>query len=289
MGQGDKAEKYLENCNDVFADIFNVLLFKKQWIKQEKLRSLNIESVYKAADESLSSQRRDILKEYKGNRLLVAAFGIENQSRIDRDMPIRVMGYDYAAYREQIETSDKRVPVITIILNFSNRKWESPLSLKDSLAIPKDLEPYVQDYKIHVFNIAHLSKEIRNQFTSDFKIVADYFSEKNSPDYKPGTEEIHHVEEVLTFLRVFTDDKRYDKIKEDVIDNKQKGGRITMCEFVDRMVDLGVQQGVQQGIRVLIKTCQTFQISRQETRDRIVEGFSVSETEAEQNLQQYWD
>ena len=32
MGQKDRAEKYLENYNDVFADIYNVLVFKKRWI-----------------------------------------------------------------------------------------------------------------------------------------------------------------------------------------------------------------------------------------------------------------
>ena len=64
MGQKDRLEKYLENYNDVFADRFNVLLFKKKWIREEKLRSLDTESLYKAADGSLGVQRRDILKEY---------------------------------------------------------------------------------------------------------------------------------------------------------------------------------------------------------------------------------
>ena len=62
MGQKDRSEKYLENYNDVFADLFNVLLFKKKWIREEKLRSLDTESLYKAADGSLGLQRRDILK-----------------------------------------------------------------------------------------------------------------------------------------------------------------------------------------------------------------------------------
>ena len=45
MGQKDRSEKYLENYNDVFADLFNVLLFKKKWIREEKLRSLDTESL----------------------------------------------------------------------------------------------------------------------------------------------------------------------------------------------------------------------------------------------------
>ena len=248
MGQKDRAEKYLENYNDVFADLFNVLLFKKKWIREEKLRSLDTESLYKAADGSLGVQRRDILKEYGSGRFLVASLGIENQSTIDPDMPVRVMGYDYAAYRNQIDKSKKRVPVITIILNFSRTEWKTPLSLKDMFHLSEDLDPFVQDYKIHVFNIAFLPKEVRNQFTSDFKIVADYFSERDNPDYQPDTQAIKHVEAVLEMFRVFTDDMRYDMIKSDVIEKRRKGGSVSMCTFVDRMVNLGIEQGIEQGI-----------------------------------------
>ena len=248
MGQKDRAEKYLESYNDVFADIFNVLVFKKRWIREEKLRTLNPESIYKAADDSLGLQQRDILKEYGSGRFLMASLGIENQSTIDSDMPIRVMGYDYASYREQIGKSKKRVPVITIILNFSKKKWKSPLSLKEILDVPEEMDSFVQDYKIHVFNIAYLSKEIPNRLTSDFKLVADYFAEKDTPGYKPEDKEIKHVEGVLQMLRVFTDDTRYDMIKADVINREKRGGKVTMCTFVDRMVDLGIEQGIEQGL-----------------------------------------
>ena len=229
MGQKDRSEKYLENYNDVFADLFNVLLFKKKWIREEKLRSLDTESLYKAADGSLGLQRRDILKEYGSGRFLVASLGIENQSTIDPDMPVRVMGYDYAAYRNQIDKSKKRVPVITIILNFSRTEWKTPLSLKDMFHLSEDLDPFVQDYKIHVFNIAFLPKEVRNQFTSDFKIVADYFAERDNPDYQPDTQAIKHVEAVLEMFRVFTDDMRYDMIKSDVIEKRRKETRNNQC------------------------------------------------------------
>ncbi len=149
MGQKDRAEKFLESYNEVFADIFNVLVFKKKWIREENLHSLDPVSIYKATDRSLGLQQRDILKEYSSGRFLIASLGIENQSGIDPDMPIRVMGYDYATYRDQIRNSSKRVPVITIILNFSKQEWKSPLSLKEILKdMPEDLEPFVQDYKL---------------------------------------------------------------------------------------------------------------------------------------------
>ena len=89
------------------------------------------------------------------------------------------MGYDYAVYRVQIDRGEERkYPAITIVLNFSDTEWKSPNALFDILDVSPELRPYVNDYKIFVFNIAFLPEKIRKAFKSDFKIVADFFAEK---------------------------------------------------------------------------------------------------------------
>lgn len=293
MGEKDKTEKMLESYNDVFADIFNVLLFQEKWIRQEELHSKDKEGIYKAEDGMLKSNERDVLKIYKDNLLSIATLGIENQSQIDKDMPIRIMGYDYSSYQKQIEEGKKRIPVITIVLNFSKTEWKSPLALKDIMTVPSKMEPYVQDYKIHVFNVAHLPKEVRNQFTSDFKVVADFFAEKDNPDYQPGVEEIKHVEAVLELLRVFTCDERYAKIKKEMIEKRRKGGKITMCVVLDRAEangeKRGIQKGMQKGMQILITTCQRLNISKLVAKEQIMQGYSVSEEEAGEVVEKYWN
>ena len=63
MGQKDISEKLLEDYNDVFADIINVLLFQgKRRIKEEELSDSNTHSQYKADRRSLHEQERDVLK-----------------------------------------------------------------------------------------------------------------------------------------------------------------------------------------------------------------------------------
>ena len=50
MGEKDIAEKVLEDYNDVFADIVNVLLFQgEQIVKPEQLEDKTLRSSYKAA------------------------------------------------------------------------------------------------------------------------------------------------------------------------------------------------------------------------------------------------
>ena len=57
-----------------------------------------------------------------------------------------------------------------------------------------------------------------------------------------------------------------------------------MCTFVDRMVNIGVEQG----IKVLVKTCQGLNVSKEKTKTQIADGFSISDEEAEKELEKYW-
>ena len=252
MAEKDLSKKYLESFPDVFVDIYNTLLFQENYIKEEELEKGPTESIYKSAKENIRNQFRDTTKYTRKGQYNLALLGIENQGEVDLDMPIRVMGYDYASYREQIDESGKRkYPVITIVLNFSDDEWKTPLSLYDILDIPEKLLPYVNDYKIHIFNIAFLPEETRNKFKSDFKVVADFFTEKRLGKYEAENhpEIIQHEEAVLNMFRVFTNDENYDKIESELIKRKKKGESITMCTFVEEMMNKGKEEGIEQGIQ----------------------------------------
>lgn len=253
MAEKDLTEKYLESFSDVFADIHNVLLFQEELIREEELEDGPTESTYKAEEGNVRNQFRDTSKYYRNSIYKLALLGIENESKIEKDMPIRIMGYDYAAYRSQIDSAEnRRYPVITTVLNFSDTEWESPMSLYDILNIPEKLRPYVNDYKIHVFNVAFLSKEIRSKFKSDFRIVADFFTEKRLGIYEPEKhmEKIKHVEAVLNMIRVFTNDTTYDKIETGIIERAKAGEVITMCTFAEEMTNKGIEIGEARGIKI---------------------------------------
>ena len=64
MGEKDIAEKHLEDLNDVFADIVNVLLFNgKKIIRAEDLQEKAPRAVYKA-DGKLHETERDVIKHW---------------------------------------------------------------------------------------------------------------------------------------------------------------------------------------------------------------------------------
>ena len=91
----DSTEKTLIALNDVFADIFNVLVFGgKQAVTPNFLEDITGISQYKADDSLLHEQERDTYKLWKNQNVNLFIMGVENQSRPDRDMPFRVIGYD---------------------------------------------------------------------------------------------------------------------------------------------------------------------------------------------------
>lgn len=257
MGQKDLSEKILADYNDVFADIINVLVLGgKQRIDPDDLIPASVHSQYKADDGILHEQERDVSKYWKKQKIYMALFGIENQTDIEKNMPFRVIGYDGAAYRQQLLQGRKPAPVITLVLHFGTEKrWNEPCSIKALLDIPEDLDEYVSDYNMQVFDIAWLTEEQLAMFQSDFGIIAKFFVQKRKKEnYVPDDKHfIQHVDEVLKMLSIITGDDRYTSISSA---GKKEG--ITMCDVAERLeqrgikrgIEKGIQQGIEQGIQV---------------------------------------
>ena len=178
MGEIDKNEKALEDYNDVFKDIVNVLLFDgEEYIKESDLFEASPYSNY-SANGKTRDQERDVVKFWKNSGICIAGIGFENESQEDRDMPLRVICYDGAFYRSQFSPHNKNVrfPVVSLVLYYGYKhRWREPKTLKKCLEIPERLDEYVSDYKMNLFEIAYLSDEQVGKFKSDFRLVADYF------------------------------------------------------------------------------------------------------------------
>ncbi len=244
MGQKDIVEKNLEDYNDVFSDIVNGLVFDgKRTVKSSQLRSLKVRSQYKADKGNLHEEERDNAKYWTEGKVKIAILGLENQTDTDNDMPFRVIGYDGAAYRSQLldKKSKGRCPVLSIVLYFGEPHWSGPRSIKEMVSIPAGLEEYVNDYKIHVFEIAYLTEDQVKLFRSDFRIVADYFVQKRkNKSYIPSRRTIKHVDAVLKFMSVMTGDERFLEAQK----VKTTGGGPNMCEILDQVENRGIQKGI---------------------------------------------
>ena len=225
-------EKQLFELEDVFADIVNVLLLDgKLLILPDELTPAKKDSLYKDRKLKTHMQERDIAKLWTQENVRIAFFGLEDQTAIDYDMALRIIGYDGAVYRAMLLERDNATdkfplyPAITMVLHFDyEHRWTAPRTLKECFKnIPPELNPYVSDYKINVFDIAWLSDETIAKFKSDFRYVADYYSQmRKIGKWKPMPGNVKHLKELFDLFSAVTGDNRfiemYQKSKGEVSD-----------------------------------------------------------------------
>ncbi len=248
MQEKDILEKILEDHNDVFSDIVNVLLFNGEHIVSEDALSKSDNISMLKIDGKIHEQERDISKYWNGEEIVLSEIGFENQSAPDNKMPFRVLSYDGSSYKKQmLEEKTQINPVLTLVLYFGDKKWKYPLNLKECVNIPEGTDKYINDYKINLFQIAFLEDDIIEKFTSDFKIVAKFFKNKRlGKEFMNDKQTIKHIDEMIKFLRTVTGDKRYEINVNEI--PKQKGDVINMCSVAEAIENRGIKKGIEQGI-----------------------------------------
>ena len=244
MAEKDKVQKTLESYNDVFADIVNVLLFNGRKIVDENdLTDVQTFSYYKMDGKKLHGQERDVAKIWNNGEIRISFIGLENQMKPDKFMPLRVIGYDGAAYRNQLNEKivGKCYPVITLVLYFgTKRRWTKNKSLKEIMNSPPELDSFVHDYKINVFELAWLTDEQINSFTSDFRYVAILLRRLRTKEIFPiSNTKYQHAREIIDLFRVMSHNNReIREILEEIDDEKSKSGGTYMTEKeMDNMIN----------------------------------------------------
>lgn len=249
--QKDLTEKILADYNDVFADIVNVLLFHgKQVILPEDLENVKDRSQYKA-DGRIHEQERDVSKLLKRENTIISLVGFEHQTKAEKFMPVRQIGYDGQSYRAQLlQKGVSRIyPVITVVLYFGTEShWKYSHHLKDLMDIPKGFEPFISDYEMkNLYEIAFLTPEQVKLFRSDFRYIADYLVQKRMMnDYRPkDSDRMEHTDAMLKLMSVLTGSKRF----EEMIPELSEEGGTTMCEVIDRLINEGIEEGHKKGLQ----------------------------------------
>ena len=270
MNGKDITQKMLERYNDVFADIVNVLLFNgKRIVDEDALIDTPADSALKI-DGEVHSQDRDVAKYWKNSQINIALFGLENQTVPDKLMPMRVIGYDGAEYKKQVLEENrykKKYPVITLVLYMGyDRNWKYSNSLLDLLEVDDNLKPYVNDYKINVFEIAFLDREKIELFKSDFRMLADYlYQMRTTNSYKGDESNIKHVDEILMLMSAMSGFKNVENIIKVAHERKVSN----MKGFFELAEEKGLERGLEQGIEKGIELGRTE--GREEGADMVSE------------------
>ena len=217
-------------------------------------------------------------------------------------MPLRCAGYDGAAYRSQCndrKNTYKTYPVFTFVLNWSRKPWNKATSILEVLHFKPNpaAYPYFNNNKMPVFNMCFLSKDVREKFQGDLRIILDYLCDRESLLKRNQT--MKHPEEVIRMLHALTGDDQYlNSIP--LFTSPAKKGESTVCDLINSYYNEGHNTGLIEGrnsgliegrnqvIQALISNCKDLGCSFENTLDRIKNSLSLSDDEALEDMKLYW-
>ena len=278
MGVADKETKAYMRENEIFADAFNFFFYDgAQKIQPGRLRELDTTELIQlpGTDEKQLSEviqkYRDVLKsvvmmqDEKASYLLL---GIENQTEVHYAMPVRNMLYDAMQYGKQVSElaadhgkhraelkmtgaeylsgflkTDKLLPVITLVIHFSDAEWDGAKSLHEMMEWPDaHLKEYVQDYKIQLIDPAKIRPEEFEKFSTSLREVLECI--KYSKDKKKLRKLVENNPRMTMevnaarVVQAVTGTKFRISEETEVVD---------MCQAIDEMVEDGIKEGIEKG------------------------------------------
>ena len=184
--------------NDVFSDFFNATTFGgEQVIQPSELENVDPKGAYRDLVGHLRELERDVVKFWRKGDVFLALLGIESQTAIDRDMPIRMYAYDALAYRAQLvnKHEKRRYPVISKALYYGARPWTQNLTLREIVEFPEGfgdaLAAQFNDYKVNLVDMARFERADVEKFRSDFRFLSETYYKSVHPKFDtppfPGT------------------------------------------------------------------------------------------------------
>ena len=209
---------------------------------------------------------------------------IANQTKVDGKMLLRKAGYTRGVYREQYEGKVQDIfPVIEFVLYWGRPRWRSSRDLKQMLAkhvlehgFPEEAWEYIDDIKLHVYEMRHLPEETRKLFQSDMRIVVVYLAEGDG--YRSDRKIVHKAA-LIRMIRALSGEKAdMDDVEEWL--GKQGIGEedeVTACELFDQYVRQGREEGEAKGeARRLVADIENAMKFFQVTLEKACEGLGTT-------------
>lgn len=279
MGQKDLQHGEYFDSSIRFADVYNGILFGgKSVIKPEELEECDSVLIQILENQKGEKVIADKIKRWKGQHL--AIFSLENQNYIDYGMVFRVMKEEAMMYERQrkkilenytiegkklvpgneflsgMKKEWKLLPVIPLVLYLGKGEhWDGAISLYELLEIDDDLKPYVNDYKINLYDY-HREVDF-SRFKTENRLVFELLYhndnlEKVEQIFKEANDRYDLDKNASNTLLKLADIKIDMEDIKTVVDGKEK---YDVCKAVEIMKANaraeGKKEGIKQGILVL--------------------------------------
>ena len=242
----DEALKDYISNNVIFSDIINFYLYKgENVVKESDLKELD--TTFVNTNDEIFEKSRDLLKEVVikyDNRNTYILVGIENQTKMDKQMISRVLLYDSLVYRKQFKNKNKNdiiKPVITIVIYYGKKKWNAPKSIHDMFKnIDDNILKYIPNYHLNIIEPFFMSDEEIESLKSDFKVLCDFIRKSNNSDGIKYLLDRNYIisNETGRMINYITNSKLKLNEEEDKLD---------MCKGLDEFRQEALDEGLAKG------------------------------------------
>ncbi len=298
-----------------FADFFNAVLFNgKQLIDPDKLSDADTESGFIIENKNYASSvsaARDNIKVWKRFGISLALLGMENQDSVHYGMPVRIMGYDYSAYKKQcdaiaaknkkqgvkisgeylsgIKKTDRIYPVITVVVYYGQEPWDGPVSLYGMFGMPEELKSFINDYKITLVEARNGNMKFHSKDNKDFFNIMGKILNCKRVTKSVKNEIIKYCNDNSVEVPVIKAVARAAKANIDY--SVLETGDDVMCVLFDEIEKKGIKEGIKEGrkegIMAIIKMCYEFGIPEELIPGKICSNMDISLEEASGYIKEY--
>ena len=210
---------------------------------------------------------------------------------------MRVMGYDYAAYKKQydsnaqkyktaeglnedeylsrIKKTDKFIPVITVVVYYGEKDWDGAISLHEMLNIPEKMTKYVNDYKMLLVEAKENNLVLHNANNRDLFNLLEILLDTELPKNRIKEKAIQYSEEHNTEKTVIMTVAGATNTKLDYDLLTEGDGR--MCTVFDEIARESEAAGQIRGeAKGIIETGLEFGLSESDILNRLQKKLDVS-------------
>ena len=299
--------------NEQFADLFNAALFGgRPVIRPQELENADTDGssvlVHRETAESISASR-DNIKIRKKSTVFGVEFvllGLEHQEHVHYAMPLRVMGYDYGAYKKQydrnagrhgwkgrdfsadeylsrMKKTDRFTPVITLVVYYGEKPWDGALSLHGILDIPEEMKAFVNDYKIFLIEARENDLTLHHAGNADFFNMLKVILDNSLPRHEARERAIAYAREHKVDKSVIMTVAGAANCKIDYNELSGKG-EAGMCTLFDEIAREGEERGRARG---MVEAGLEFGISEDAILKKLQEKLDLSLQAAQEYLKKF--
>lgn len=164
-------------------------------------------------------------------------------------MLLRKAGYTGGIYREQYEGQvPDSFPVIELVLYWGVSRWRSSRDFRRLFRkrnLSEDEWNYIDELKLHVYEMRHLPEKTRKLFQSDMRIVVDFLAEGER--YRSDRKIVHKAA-LIKMIKVLSGETDTSDVEKWMEEHKiREEDEITVCELFDQYERKGRKMGMECG------------------------------------------